>query len=123
MAEVKKQEERKFNVTDVAFEKIREILKANDGKFLRLSVVHGGCQGMQYAFSVEKEKEEGDFSLGEGSEDLLIIDEMSIEELNGGTLDFVDGINGSYFRIINPNAESGCGCGNSFKSKKSDKMG
>ena len=44
----------------------------------------------------------------------VIIDEISLELIKGGTLDYTEELIGSYFQVINPNASSACGCGTSF---------
>lgn len=44
----------------------------------------------------------------------VLIDETSLDLLEGCTIDFVDDLIGQSFRITNPNASSSCGCGTSF---------
>ena len=44
----------------------------------------------------------------------VVIDDMSLAYLAGSTLDYVEDLTGSYFRLDNPNASSSCGCGTSF---------
>jgi iron-sulfur cluster assembly protein len=49
---------------------------------------------------------------------MLVVDSVSLPFLDGSQLDFVkDGFNQS-FKFDNPNAESECGCGESFNLKK-----
>lgn len=43
-----------------------------------------------------------------------MIDEVSLDLLNGSVVNFVDDLMGAYFTIENPNARSSCGCGTSF---------
>ena len=44
----------------------------------------------------------------------VLIDETSLDLLEGCTIDFVDDLVGQSFRITNPNATASCGCGTSF---------
>ncbi|MGE5221779.1 MAG: HesB/IscA family protein, partial [Omnitrophica WOR_2 bacterium] len=46
----------------------------------------------------------------------VVVDEVSINYLKGATIDYVEDIMGSGFKILNPNAVSSCGCGNSFRT-------
>ena len=44
----------------------------------------------------------------------VVSDKFSFTHLEGGTLNFSDGLNGTGFGIENPNAKASCGCGSSF---------
>ena len=44
----------------------------------------------------------------------VVIDETSLDLLNGAEVDFVDDLIGASFKIKNPNAVASCGCGTSF---------
>lgn len=83
------------------------------GAMLRVSVAGGGCSGFQYVFDIDREKGAGDLVL-ERDGATVLIDETSLELLDGSTIDFVDDLVGQSFKIINPNATSSCGCGTSF---------
>ncbi|KRE13173.1 heme biosynthesis protein HemY [Bosea sp. Root483D1] len=83
------------------------------GAMLRVSVAGGGCSGFQYVFDIDREKAQGDLVL-ERDGATVLIDETSLELLDGSTIDFVDDLVGQSFKIINPNATSSCGCGTSF---------
>ncbi|MGO1117421.1 iron-sulfur cluster insertion protein ErpA [Rhodovibrionaceae bacterium A322] len=80
---------------------------------LRISVSGGGCSGFQYHYDFDDQINEDDrlFSRDEAA---VVIDEMSLELLNGSEVDFVEDLMGAYFKIENPNAASSCGCGSSF---------
>ncbi|MEC9167702.1 MAG: iron-sulfur cluster assembly accessory protein, partial [Pseudomonadota bacterium] len=43
-----------------------------------------------------------------------IVDDVSLDLLNGAELDYVEELIGAYFQVNNPNATSSCGCGTSF---------
>jgi len=73
----------------------------------------GGCSGMQYGFAIEEEQNEDDFEIPAGSLSVLV-DSISAQYLQNAQIDYVDDLNGSQFKISNPNAQTTCGCGSSF---------
>lgn len=81
---------------------------------LRLSVEGGGCAGFSYRFGLADAPEEGDLAAPAQGGVTLLVDEMTLELVRGGTVDFVDNLGGAHFEVRNPNAQSGCGCGSSF---------
>ena len=96
-------------VTDSAANQISEVL-TDGGKYVRAFIEGGGCSGFNYGFSIEDEKAEDDFVIGN-----LIVDSMSMQYFSGATIDYIsDRLKGSQFTINNPNAKSTCGCGSSF---------
>ena len=105
-----------IEVTEVAAERIHELLE-KDSKTethgLRMKVVGGGCSGLRYELAFDDEITERDYDvLRNGIK--VIVDEKSALYLVGTTLDFVDTLNESGFKIVNPNAKNTCGCGESF---------
>lgn len=80
---------------------------------LRVSVLGGGCSGFQYQFSYVQGLDSGDMVF-EHDGAKLVIDDVSIEYINGSTVDYVEDLIGSHFQVNNPNAQSSCGCGTSF---------
>jgi iron-sulfur cluster assembly accessory protein len=80
---------------------------------LRLSVEGGGCSGFQYRFELT-EAAELDDSVSETDGVKLLVDPVSLGLVAGSTVDFVESLGGVAFRVENPNAASGCGCGSSF---------
>jgi iron-sulfur cluster assembly protein/iron-sulfur cluster insertion protein len=44
----------------------------------------------------------------------VVVDPSSAQLLTGATLDYKDGLQQAGFSINNPNAQSTCGCGQSF---------
>ena len=104
-------------LTDVATEKVRELIEA-EGEIdlaLRVAVRPGGCSGYSYEMFFDSETEADDMSqfFGDGYVS-VVSDPMSAQLLEGATLDFKDGLMGSGFAIDNPNAQRTCGCGSSF---------
>jgi iron-sulfur cluster insertion protein len=80
---------------------------------LRLAVDGGGCAGFTYTFEL------ADCSLAEDAVTetdgvTLVVDPVSLELVKGSAVDFVEDLGGAAFRVTNPNAQSGCGCGSSF---------
>jgi iron-sulfur cluster insertion protein len=98
-----------------AVEKIRDILaEENNPKIkLRIFVQGGGCSGMSYGFTLDEETNEDDFTMDFDGVPLLV-DSMSSQYLQGSTVDYKEDLMGSEFKIINPNAQTSCGCGSSF---------
>ena len=89
-------------------------IAAKQGKpaVLRLAVDGGGCAGFSYRFALG-ELEEGD-SVTETDGVALVIDPVSLDLLAGSQVDYVEELGGASFKVTNPNAASGCGCGSSF---------
>jgi iron-sulfur cluster insertion protein len=108
-------EERRIILTDNAAHRIAT-LKAEENAgdaFLRIAVSGGGCSGFQYGLSFDDQRNDDDFVFehdGVG----VIVDDVSLDLLNGAEVDFVEDLMGASFQIRNPNAASSCGCGNSF---------
>ncbi|TCR62146.1 iron-sulfur cluster assembly accessory protein [Bosea sp. BK604] len=101
-------------VTDKAANRIVAVMAQEPpGSMLRVSVAGGGCSGFQYIFDIDREKAPGDLVI-ERDGATVLIDETSLDLLEGSTIDFVDDLIGQSFRITNPNATSSCGCGTSF---------
>jgi iron-sulfur cluster assembly accessory protein len=80
---------------------------------LRLSVEGGGCSGFQYKFGLADTVEDDD-SVAERDGVRLVVDPMSLDLVSGAAVDYVESLGGSAFKVTNPNAASGCGCGSSF---------
>ena len=80
---------------------------------LRLAVDGGGCAGFTYKFELT-EKQEGDDTVAETDGVKLVVDPISLDLVRGSAVDFVEDLGGAAFRVTNPNAQSGCGCGSSF---------
>ena len=79
---------------------------------LRLSVDGGGCAGFSYKFDLG-EIAADDARAVEGGV-TLVVDPVSLDLLDGAQVDYVEDLAGAAFKVTNPNAASGCGCGSSF---------
>ena len=80
---------------------------------LRLSVEGGGCSGFQYRFDLA-EGADNDDTVSETDGVRLVVDPISLDLVAGSTVDFVESLGGAAFKVENPNAAAGCGCGSSF---------
>ncbi len=80
---------------------------------LRLSVEGGGCSGFQYQFGLAEAAEPDDI-VAQTDGVRLVVDPVSLELVAGCVVDFVESLGGAAFRVENPNATAGCGCGSSF---------
>jgi iron-sulfur cluster insertion protein len=101
--------------TDAAVEAVAKALKeeGEEGDFLRVSVVGGGCSGYQYGLDFDKEERMGDLALDFGGTK-IVIDPISAGYIRGTVVDYVSGLHGTGFQFKNPNAKRTCGCGSSF---------
>ena len=80
---------------------------------LRLAVDGGGCAGFSYRFELA-DSVEADDEVAETDGVKLVVDPMSLDLVRGSAVDFVEDLGGAAFKVTNPNAASGCGCGSSF---------
>ncbi len=80
---------------------------------LRLAVDGGGCAGFSYRFELSDSSEDGD-TLAKTDGVTLVVDSVSLDLVRGSAVDFVEDLGGAAFKVTNPNAASGCGCGSSF---------
>jgi iron-sulfur cluster assembly accessory protein len=101
-------------LTEAAANRVGAIArKQGKSAILRLSVEGGGCSGFQYKFDLTDEAEAED-AVSETAGVKLVIDPVSLELVAGSTVDFVESLGGAAFKVENPNAAAGCGCGSSF---------
>jgi len=103
-----------LNLTPAAARRIGWIAQ-RQGKppILRLTVEGGGCSGFQYKFDLADTAEKED-SVSETDGVRLVVDPVSLDLVAGSTVDFVESLGGAAFKVENPNATAGCGCGSSF---------
>ena len=80
---------------------------------LRLSVDGGGCSGFQYRFALADAADADDL-IAQTDGVRLVVDPVSLDLVRGARVDFVESLGGAAFRVENPQAASGCGCGSSF---------
>lgn len=104
-----------LNLTDAAADKLAQLKAAegNDGLMLRLFITGGGCSGFSYNFDFAEAVDEDDATFANGTA-TLVVDALSYQYLQGSTIDYTEGLEGSRFVVDNPNATTTCGCGSSF---------
>ncbi len=83
---------------------------------LRIAVTDGGCSGLQYGLKLEQQQNDDDTIIDCGAVKLFI-DAESFPMLDGISVDFLDGLEGSGFKFTNPNATKSCACGTSFSTE------
>ncbi len=102
-----------IQLTEAAAKRVAAIAaRQQKAPILRLSVDGGGCAGFTYKFELG-EFEDGD-AVAETDGVQLIVDPVSLDLVQGSAVDFVEDLGGAAFKVTNPNAASGCGCGSSF---------
>jgi iron-sulfur cluster assembly accessory protein len=105
-----------LEMTDRAVSKVKELLAAEskDGYGLRVAIHGGGCSGFQYGLTFENSERDNDNVLDiHGLR--VFVDAMSGMYLDGVKIDYVETLEGSGFKIDNPNSSGTCGCGHSFQ--------
>lgn len=115
MAEVEHNYAARVGVTESAAERVQHLIQM-EGKpnmMLRLGVSGGGCSGFSYGISLDDKIADDDRLFNEFGI-TVVIDQASLDILDGSVVDYVEDLSGSSFQVKNPNATSTCGCGSSF---------
>jgi iron-sulfur cluster assembly accessory protein len=101
-------------VTERAARKIGDILaREAEAAVLRVSVEGGGCSGFQYRFDIDRHPADDDLVI-ERDGVRVVVDPISLQYMAGSKIDYVDELIGASFKVENPKATAGCGCGTSF---------
>jgi len=102
-------------LSQAAADKVQGLLdkEKNDELNLRVFVSGGGCSGFQYGFTFDDQINDND-TIVENHGVKLLVDQSSLDLLDGAEIDYQTSIQGESFVIRNPNAASTCGCGKSF---------
>ena len=104
-------------LTPQAGEKVRQLIQNEGSNYLRIFAQGGGCSGLQYGMSLDKEKLENDIEF-KSEEVRIIVDPISIRYLDGTEVGWDEaGVLGGQFQMKNPNAKGSCGCGHSFEPR------
>jgi len=113
-----------LTLTPVAAAKIKELMAEEpdaESLVLRVAIQGGGCSGFQYGLGFDSGPAEGDLEYSlEGVR--VVVDPYSAPYLRGATVDFLNGLQESGFKIDNPNAVSSCGCGHSFQVAEGEEL-
>ena len=104
-----------IEITPQAVTKVKSLLAAENkaGYGLRVAIQGGGCSGFSYGLTFENEQRPNDQVL-EVDGLKVFVDAMSGMYLKGARIDYLETLQGSGFKIENPNSSGSCGCGNSF---------
>lgn len=114
----------RIHFTESALMRIQRLLSRSEkqDQVLRIYIVGGGCSGFQYGFNLEDPiSSEEDILIERPLSDGLlkiVIDSLSMQYLEGSTVDFLENLQGARFVVNNPHAETTCGCGSSFSLKE-----
>ena len=113
-----------LDLTPLAAEKVKELMASEpdaESLVLRVAIQGGGCSGFQYGLGFDSGVAEGDQELVlEGVR--VVVDPFSAPYLQGATIDYLNGLQESGFKIDNPNAVSSCGCGHSFQVGEGEEL-
>ena len=108
------------SLTEAAASKIKSLLAEEpeaEQSFLRVAVQGGGCSGFEYALGFDTDLQDNDHE-AELHGVRVVVDPWSAPYLRGASIDFLDGLQESGFKIDNPNVVAACGCGSSFQARE-----
>ena len=107
-----------LTIRETATNKLKDLIAkhAQEGAYLRVYVSGGGCSGMSYGMALDDQLKDGD-EIVHNNGIKVVVDEKSLQYLDGSTVDFVETVQGTGFAITNTNNWSTCGCGKSFSPK------
>ena len=106
----------KVTLTDSAANMINANLEEIDSPdmYLNFYVAGGGCSGLQYGLALSEGEPEIDDVIVFDKGIKIAVDVHSTKYVNGAIIDYVENGMQSGFKVTNPNATKGCGCGKSF---------
>lgn len=108
-----------ITLTPRASQELRDLMTGQEkpNAHLRVWVAGGGCSGLSYGMALDENEPESDDQIFECDGVKVVIDAMSLQYMGGSSVDYVDDMMGGGFKIENPNATKGCGCGSSFSTE------
>src|SRR6266702_2796061 len=113
MATIEQSETTVVTLTARAATKVQGLMAAEpagEAEVLRVAIQGGGCSGFEYALGFDRGAQSGDHEL-EFHGVKVVVDPFSAPYLQGSTIDFLETLQESGFKIENPNATTACGCG------------
>jgi len=125
MATIEQSESTVVTLTERAASKVGVLMAeepAGEAEVLRIAIQGGGCSGFEYALGFDRGAQSGDLEL-EFHGVRVVVDPFSAPYLQGSTIDFLEGLQESGFKIDNPNAVGSCGCGHSFQVAEGEDPG
>jgi len=111
-----------LRLSEAAARRINKVVadEKNPTLMVRLEVAGGGCSGFQYKFGFDKSFDAAEDIVIERDGARLVVDKTSLDLLKGSEVDYGENLMEAGFKVVNPNAESSCGCGGSFAVKNPD---
>jgi iron-sulfur cluster assembly accessory protein len=101
------------SLSPAAAEVVRDLLKQrnlDESYGLRIFISGQSCSGFQYGMGLENNPLETDTTFeSEGLK--VIVDEASMQNMSGATVQYIDDERGKGFLVENPNVASECSCG------------
>jgi iron-sulfur cluster assembly accessory protein len=122
VATIETQETAALTLTERAADKVKALMAqepAGEAEVLRVAIRGGGCGGFEYALGFDRGAADGDSEV-EFHGVRVVVDAASSQYLKGATVDFVESLQESGFKVENPNASGSCGCGHSFQVAEGD---
>lgn len=106
-----------INLTESAVAAVSRFIQSSEKpeSGLRIEAADGGCSGYQYGLRLEEVPAASD-TVEHFGDIQVFIDDKSLPLLDGMTVDYVDGLEGTGFKFTNPNAAKSCACGSSFST-------
>lgn len=104
----------KLQISSRASSQLEKVLANYPGKFLRITVMPGGCNGFEYNLKLDETALEDDEIFSPLPSVHVHVDAVSLDIIKGSELDYEAELIGAAFKLKNPNAATSCGCGNSF---------
>ncbi len=111
-----------ITLTPRAVTELKDLISTQDkaDSALRVWVAGGGCSGLSYGMALDAEAPDAEDQVFEQDGIKIFIDALSLNYMDGSSVDYVEEQLGGGFKIENPNAVSSCGCGSSFKTEDSE---
>ena len=105
-----------IEISDSAISEVRRMMHKEgvQAAGLRVGVKGGGCSGLSYTFSWERQPRTGDEVIEGPDGAKIYVDKKSLLYLSGTVLDYDTSLMSKGFVFNNPNAKTTCGCGSSF---------
>ena len=125
MATIETRQTAEITLTERAADKVRALMAqepAGEAEVLRVAIRGGGCGGFEYALGFDRGPVDADTE-AEFHGVRVVVDPASAQYLKGATVDFVESLQETGFKIDNPNASGSCGCGHSFQVADGDEHG
>ncbi|MCX7800272.1 MAG: iron-sulfur cluster insertion protein ErpA [Fimbriimonadales bacterium] len=105
-------------LTEKAVSQLKELMAEQNKETaaLRVWVAGGGCSGLSYGMALDTGEPEAGDKIFEQDGLRIYVDPLSLQYMDGSSVDYVEDVLGGGFKIDNPNAVSTCGCGSSFQT-------